>query len=91
MFQWHDADGASHLKEVALILPGERAGVELPALVLALLVDHSEDGGAPMGRTTRDGGTLRRRGFLAACICLAWTDEGGETSKLVSLKYIAQV
>lgn len=58
----------------------------MSALVLSLLVDHSEDCGAAMGRTTRDARTLRRRGFLAAWIRLAWTDEGGETSKLVSLK-----
>lgn len=80
MFRRHNGDASSHLKEVALILPGERAGVELSALVLALLVDHSEDGGAPMGRTTRDAGTRRRRGFLAACIRLACADGGGETS-----------
>lgn len=86
VFRRHGADGSSHLKEVALIPPGERAGVELSALVLAFLLDHSEDGGAPMQCTTRDTGTLRRRGFLAARIRLAWTDAGGKTSKLVSSK-----
>lgn len=59
LFRRRDADGSSHLKEVAIILLGERAGVELSALVLALLVDHSEDGGAPVGRTTRDARTRR--------------------------------
>lgn len=48
-----------HLEEVALGFSGKRAGVELAALVVPVLVDHSEGGWTAMGRTTRGAG---RRG-----------------------------
>lgn len=59
VFQRHNGDDF-HLKEVTLVLSGQRTGVELPSLILALLVDHSEDCRAAMRCTTRDAGTARR-------------------------------
>lgn len=78
VFQRHNGDDF-HLKEVTFILSGQWTGVELPSLILALLVDHSEDCRAAMRCTTRDAGTGRCWGLLACCICLACTDRSEET------------
>lgn len=48
-----------YLKEVALFLSREGAGVELSSLVLPFFVDYSEDCRATMGHTTRMAGTGR--------------------------------
>ena len=76
-----------HLKEVALGLPGKRAGVELPSLILPLLVDHSEDSWTTMGCTTGDTGTGGNGGAAAGCSGFARTDRSEEELLLARDKF----
>lgn len=68
-----------HLKEVTLRLSGKRAGIELSSLILALLVDHSEDSWTTMGFTTRGTGTGRNGGAAACRFCFVHTERIEET------------
>lgn len=72
-----------HLEVVTLCLPGKRAAVKLPPLILALLVDRSENSWTMMGCTTRGAGTGRNGGAAALHIYFLRPDRSEETMLLV--------
>lgn len=74
-----------HLKEVALVLSWQGAGIKPSSFILTLLVDHSEDGGTTMGWATR--GTGRNGGCSVCCLCSAHTDR--RRNSLIIVKYVA--